>query len=78
MQIDFGETLGNVRILAENALAHDKVLYKGHAVAAVAATSAHIAEEALELIEVEYEVLPVVLDRRDAMQPDAPPAARAT
>ncbi len=45
-------------------LARDKVLYDGHAVAAVAATSAHIAEEALRLIEVEYEVLPPVMSGR--------------
>jgi CO/xanthine dehydrogenase Mo-binding subunit len=70
--IDFGETLGNVRILAENAMAHKKVLYKGHAVAAVAATSAAIAEEALALIEVAYDVLPIVLTAQDAMREDAP------
>jgi len=39
--IDFGETLGNVRILAENALAKNKALYKGHAIAAVAAAPDH-------------------------------------
>jgi len=71
-EIDFGETMGNVRILAENALAHKKVLYRGHAVVAVAATSAHLAEEALGLIEIDYEILPVVLTAADAMQPDAP------
>jgi hypothetical protein len=48
------------------------VLYKGHAVAAAAATSRHIADEALAMIEVEYEVLPVVLDGREAIQADAP------
>ncbi|GIT43921.1 MAG: hypothetical protein Ct9H300mP11_18570 [Chloroflexota bacterium] len=37
-------------------MAADKARYKGHAVAAVSATSAHIAEAALELIEVDYEV----------------------
>ncbi|HLZ70221.1 MAG TPA: xanthine dehydrogenase family protein molybdopterin-binding subunit [Dehalococcoidia bacterium] len=66
-QIDFGETLGNVRVVAENAMAKGKALYKGHAVAAVAATSPSIAEEALKLIEVEYEPLPVVLTWREAM-----------
>ena len=56
-----------------NVLATGKVLYKGHAVAAVAATSAHIAHEAAGLIEVEYEVLPHVHDARsDAMQEGAP------
>ncbi|MGI8549738.1 MAG: xanthine dehydrogenase family protein molybdopterin-binding subunit [Dehalococcoidia bacterium] len=70
--IDFGESLGNNRMLAENIMAHTKVLYRGHAVAAVAATSPHIAEEALELIEVEYELLPVALTLFDAMKEDAP------
>jgi CO/xanthine dehydrogenase Mo-binding subunit len=70
--IDFGETMGNVRILAENALAAGKALYKGHAVAAVAASSAHLAEEALALIDVEYEILPVVLTAREAMAEGAP------
>ena len=45
-----------------NIMARDKVLYDGHAVAAVAATSPHIAEEALKLIKVEYEALPPVLN----------------
>jgi xanthine dehydrogenase molybdenum-binding subunit len=62
----------NPRFMSNNCLAKDKVLYKGHAVAAVAATSAHIAEEALALIEVDYEVLASVLDARDAMREDAP------
>src|SRR5690349_11527058 len=70
--IDFGETLGNNRMLAENLLATKKALYKGHAIAAVAATSPHIAEAALALIEVDYEVLPVALTVEQAMQPDAP------
>ena len=70
--IDLAETVGNLRVGAENCLAHDKVLYKGHAVAAVAATSPHIAEEALQLIEVDYEVLPMVLTLQDAMKEGAP------
>ncbi|HEX2278612.1 MAG TPA: xanthine dehydrogenase family protein molybdopterin-binding subunit [Candidatus Tectomicrobia bacterium] len=70
---DLGEgAMINPRFMSNNCLAKDKVLYKGHAVAAVAATSAHIAEEALALIEVDYEVLPAVLDARDAMREDAP------
>jgi CO/xanthine dehydrogenase Mo-binding subunit len=67
-----GETQINIREIAQNSLASDKVLYKGHAVAAVAATSPHIAEEALALIDVEYEVLPAVVDLREAMKEDAP------
>ena len=70
--IDFGETMGNARLLAENCLAQEKTLYKGHAVAAVAALNPHVAEEALDLIEVEYEPLPVILNALDAMRDDAP------
>ena len=55
-----------------NILASDKALYVGHAVAAVAATSPHIAEEAADLIEVDYEILPWVLTAPDAMKADAP------
>jgi CO/xanthine dehydrogenase Mo-binding subunit len=62
----------NLRYLSNNCMASDKVLYHGHAVAAVAATSVHIAEEALALIKVEYEVLPPVTDVQKAMRPDAP------
>jgi CO/xanthine dehydrogenase Mo-binding subunit len=71
--IDLAEgVLHNMRFLSNNIMAADKVLYKGHAVAAVAATSPHIAEEALALIQVEYEVLPPVLNAEQALQPDAP------
>lgn len=62
----------NLAHLASNCLAKGKVLYRGHAVAAVAATSTHIAEEAAKLIKVEYEVLPSVTWVGDAMQPTAP------
>jgi len=58
--------------MTRNILAREKVLYEGHPVAAVAATSKAIAEEALLLIEVDYEVLPHVIDVDQAMQPDAP------
>ena len=67
-----GEMLINYRDLVRNIMAREKVLYEGHAVAAVAATSASIAKQALKLIEVEYEVLPHVLDVDEAMRPDAP------
>lgn len=46
--------------------------YTGEAVAAVAAVNRHIAEEALGLIEVDYEVLPFVLDPEEALKPEAP------
>jgi CO/xanthine dehydrogenase Mo-binding subunit len=67
-----GEGAVNFKYLSNNLLAVDKVLYHGHAVAAVAATSPHIAEEALALIKVDYEPLPVVLDVEQAMREDAP------
>ena len=60
------------RFSSDNILARDKVLYKGHAVAAVAATSPHVAEEALSLIQVQYDVLPPVMEVREAMKDDAP------
>ena len=47
-------------------------MYEGHAVAGVAAINPRIAEEALALIEVDYEVLPHVIDVDAAMAPDAP------
>ncbi|HWB52356.1 MAG TPA: xanthine dehydrogenase family protein molybdopterin-binding subunit [Stellaceae bacterium] len=67
-----GEGPMNFRDLSRNVMARDKVLYEGHAVAAVAATSPLVAAEAVELIEVEYEQLPYVIDVEDAMAPDAP------
>jgi CO/xanthine dehydrogenase Mo-binding subunit len=53
-------------------LAVDKVRYVGDEVAAVAAVTADVADEALSLIRVEYEPLPPVLDPSVAMQADAP------
>ncbi len=52
--------------------ATDKVLYLGEPIAAVAATDPDIAEEAIDLIKVEYEVLPVVQDVMEAIKPSAP------
>ncbi len=49
-----------------------QVRYVGDAVALVAATTEEIAEEALDLVEVDYEVLPAVLDIESALKPDAP------
>ena len=71
--VDLGEgAMTNPKFLSNNCLAADKALYKGHAVAAVAATDSHIAEEALSLIDVEYEVLPAVVNVLDAMKDEAP------
>jgi CO/xanthine dehydrogenase Mo-binding subunit len=50
----------------------DKVRYVGDKVAALAAEDKDAAEEAINLIEVEYEELPAVFDVLEAMKPDAP------
>ena len=62
----------DMRWMCRNVMARDKALFAGHPVAAVAATSARIAAQALKLIEVGYEVLPWVIDVEEAMKPDAP------
>ncbi|HEY6430891.1 MAG TPA: xanthine dehydrogenase family protein molybdopterin-binding subunit [Acetobacteraceae bacterium] len=67
-----GEGPMNFRDLSRNCIARDKALYEGHAVAAVAAISQAVADQALDLIDVTYEVLPHVIDVEDAMRPDAP------
>jgi CO/xanthine dehydrogenase Mo-binding subunit len=69
---ELGEGSVNLSDLGANCLAREKVLYKGHAVAAIAATSQHIADEAAKLVRVAYELFPVVVDLLEAMQPDAP------
>jgi CO/xanthine dehydrogenase Mo-binding subunit len=70
--IPAGEQMINYRDVVRNVMAREKALYEGHAVAAVAATSASIAKEALKLIKVDYEVLPHVIDVVEAMKPGAP------
>ncbi len=67
-----GESAGNIVHASAKCMAKDKVLHEGQPVAAVAATTADIAREALALIAVDYEVLPHVLDIEAAMAPDAP------
>jgi xanthine dehydrogenase molybdenum-binding subunit len=69
---DLGEGMFNLQHISRIALACEKVTYKGHAVAAVAADNIHIAQEATALIEVDYEPLPHVMDVREAMRDDAP------
>ena len=53
-------------------LATDKVRFVGEPVAAVAAVNRYVAEDALELIAVDYDSLPVVADATKAMDPDSP------
>ena len=62
-----GRLLKDVPVLAK-----DRVLFVGEKVVAVAAEDADIAEEALLLVDVEYEELPGVFDPLEAMKPDAP------
>ena len=69
---ELGEGAANLQHLRANLLADNKVLYHGHAIAAVAATDVHTAQEAIDLIDIEYEVLQPVLTVHEAMKPDAP------
>ena len=66
----------NIGEVANNCIARDKVLYDGHAVAGVAADNPHIAEEAVNLIEVDYEMLTPVMDVRTAIHRSAPDTSR--
>ena len=69
---ELGGDYTRLKYASDHMLASDKALFKGHPVAAVAAVNPHTAEEALALIEVDYEPLPPVVDVRSAMQGDAP------
>jgi xanthine dehydrogenase molybdenum-binding subunit len=69
---DLGEGSVNLKYLSDNVLVGDKALYRGHAIAAVAAIDQHVAEEAVRLIEVEYELLPPVIDVLEAMKDTSP------
>jgi CO/xanthine dehydrogenase Mo-binding subunit len=62
---------------AHAVLAIDRAVFAGQPVAAVAADELAIAEEALDLIDVEYEVLPAAVDPLRSMEPGAPPVADA-
>ncbi len=69
--VDLGEGPARLKFMRDNVLASDKALYRGHAIAAVAAINPHIADEAVSLIEVDYEVLPPVVNVHDAMKEGA-------
>ncbi|MBD3678677.1 MAG: xanthine dehydrogenase family protein molybdopterin-binding subunit [Rhodobacteraceae bacterium] len=62
----------NVKTRAVPAIAQDRVLYAGMAVAVIVAETRQIARDAAELIEINYEDLPVVIDARTATAPGAP------
>ena len=63
-----GEVSIDMSAIKEIVMASDKARYHGQVVAAVAATDPFIAEEAAGLVEIDYEVLPVVEDVLQAMQ----------
>ncbi len=65
-----GEGGGDITDMAVNVMARNKVLYHGHPVAAVAATSEKAARDALQAIKVDYEVLTPVLDLDAALADD--------
>ncbi|MBX9699103.1 MAG: xanthine dehydrogenase family protein molybdopterin-binding subunit, partial [Acetobacteraceae bacterium] len=67
-----GEMQVNLRDVTRTIMAREKVLFEGHPVAAVAATTDAIAKQAVELIKVEYALLPHVIDVAEAMKDDAP------
>jgi CO/xanthine dehydrogenase Mo-binding subunit len=62
----------DMRWMSRNVMAREKALFHGHPVAAVAAINEKVAAEACRLIEIEYEVLPWVIDVEEAAKPDAP------
>jgi len=63
---------GGYLVPPDEHILNERARHFGDAIAAVAAINEHIAEEALELIEVEYEKLPFVIDPEEAMKPGAP------
>ena len=69
---ELGGEYTSLKFASDHMMASDKVLFKGHPVAAIAAVNAHVAESAMALIEVDYEVLEAVIDVREAMKDNAP------
>src|SRR5215471_13837771 len=67
-----GEGALDLADMGDNAMAHDKVLYHGHAIAAVAASSLEMAQEAARLIRVEFELLEPAMTLERALAKDAP------
>ena len=61
-----------MKAAAQPALAVDRVCWQGEAVVAVVATSRHLAEDAAQLIEIDYEPQPVVVDMEQALDPSSP------
>ncbi|MFO7297139.1 MAG: xanthine dehydrogenase family protein molybdopterin-binding subunit [Pseudomonadota bacterium] len=70
--VTMGDAGFDVWVVAQANMAREKVFWVGQPVAGVAAVDEHVAEEALKLIEVDYEPLPPVVDLAKAIEPDAP------
>lgn len=71
-KVVMGEGTIDLHDTLDNALARTKVLYEGHAVAAIAATSVEAARDAAERINVVYETLPPACTLDQALAPNAP------
>src|SRR4051812_4496476 len=65
--------LPGLRVPHHHLLAQDRVYYVGHPVAVVVATDRYIAQDAADLVEVDYDVLQAVADPEKAIAPGAPP-----
>jgi aerobic carbon-monoxide dehydrogenase large subunit len=68
----YSPSMKGARTYTRYALAHEKVIYAGEPVAAVITADRYSCEDALEMIDVEYEPLPVVLEADQALNADAP------
>ncbi|HCP24786.1 MAG: xanthine dehydrogenase family protein molybdopterin-binding subunit [SAR202 cluster bacterium] len=69
---ELGDGYTALKYASDHMLASDKALFKGHPVAAVAAVNAHVAEQAIALIQVDYEELQSIVDVREAMKDGSP------
>ena len=69
---ELGDGYTALKYASDHMLASDKALFKGHPVAAVAAVNAHVAEQAMALIQVDYEELQSIVDVREAMKESSP------
>ncbi|NQW21999.1 MAG: xanthine dehydrogenase family protein molybdopterin-binding subunit [SAR202 cluster bacterium] len=69
---ELGDGYTALKYASDHMMASDKVLFKGHPIAAIAAVNAHVAESAMALIQVDYEELESVVDVREAMKDGAP------
>ena len=67
-----GEDHPDIKVLEQRVLPLDKVRHVGEAVAVVVAVSRYVAEDAVGLIDVDWEPLPVVMDAEESMKADAP------